>query len=39
MREDERGCTASGTEVDVDGASGLINGSEGGGQLCEPIPQ
>ena len=29
MREDERGCTASGTEVDVDGASGLIKGSGG----------
>ena len=31
MREDERGCTASGTGVEVDGALGSINGSERGG--------
>ena len=29
-REDERGCTASGTGVEVDGESGIINGSDGG---------
>ena len=38
MREDERGCTASGTGVEVDGASGSINGSEGGGQPKEWAP-
>ena len=31
MREDERGCTASGTGVEVDGALGSANGSEGRG--------
>lgn len=38
MREDERGCTASGTRVEVDGASGFINGSDG--ELAqEPVLQ
>lgn len=27
MREEERGCTARGTGVEVDGALGLISGS------------
>jgi len=38
MRENERGWTASGTGVEVDGASGVINGSGGGGQPWEPTP-
>jgi hypothetical protein len=29
MREDERGWTASGTGAEVDGASRVINGSDG----------
>jgi len=31
MREEERGCTASGTGADVDGTLGSTNGSEGVG--------
>jgi len=38
MREDERGWAASGMGVDVDGTSGLINGSGGGDQLWGPLP-
>lgn len=39
MREDERGWTASGTGVEADRASGVINGSDVGGQLWEPTPR
>ena len=39
MREDERGWTASGMGVEVDGVSGVISGSDRACQLYEPTPQ